>query len=100
MVLERRALAAALESKGFAVDTGGQRRDHDVYRLQHQPLEPVWTKLSRGTKYKTLGRGLVGKIKRQLKLSNKQLEAFVECPMSRDDYLKHLRRLGILPPGS
>lgn len=98
MTLDRRDIAAALLLKGFYLDPK-KSRDHDVYRLDGNPTEPVLTKLSRGRAYRTLGPPLVSKIRHQLKLSNtKQLEDFVECPMTKGKYLEHLRKTGVLPP--
>lgn len=97
MALDLRDVAAALLVKGFFLDPR-KSRDHDVYRLDANPTEPVLTKLSRGKKYRTLGPDLVGTIRRQLKLSNKkQLEDFVKCPMTKRKYLEHLRETGVLP---
>ena len=95
--LDRGDIAAALIVKGFYLDPK-KSRDHDVYRLDANPTEPVLTKLSRGGKYRTLGPDLVSKIRRQLKLSNKkQLEDFVECPMTKELYIEHLHETGVLP---
>ena len=82
--------------KGFYLDPK-KTRDHDVYRLDAKPTEPVLTKLSRGSGYRTLGPKLVNKIGRQLKLSKKQLKDFVECPMTKAQYIEHLRETRVLP---
>ena len=90
-------MAAALLVKGFVLDSA-HNRDHDMYRIEVTPTEPVWTTLSRGTKHRTLGDGIVGKIKRELKMSKKQLQDFVSCSLTKEAYFEHLRDLGVLPP--
>ena len=93
LTFDRRDIAAALLAKGFRQEA----RDHAVYWLIGTPTEPVWTKLSRGKEYRTLGPPIVSKIRRQLKLSKKQLSDFVHCRMTKDKYLEHLRAAKILP---
>jgi hypothetical protein len=88
MPLERAHIEAGLRSKGFVEE----ERDHRFYTLVvNGRYTGIWTKTSRGTGYKTLGDNLVAKIARELKLSRKQFEDLVQCPMSFEQYVAHLR---------
>ena len=53
----------------------------------------LWTMRSQG-------RGELGRvehtIRRQLKVSSKQLRALADCPMTRGAYIKHLKDTGVI----
>ncbi len=71
--------------------------DHRFYFLEHKGLTTaIFTKVSHGSKYKTLDDSLLSRMAKQAKLTNKQFENFVDCPMSQDDYIVHLQTLGII----
>ncbi len=92
MPLERRDIDSALTRKGFRVD---QDSDHDKYWLFYNGTEQaIYTKLSRGTQYRTIGDDLVGKIARQLKLTKPKLEELVDCSMTGPDYRAFLKQRG------
>lgn len=93
MPLERRAIDAALKNKGFRVDT---LADHDKYWLHHNGVkQAIYTKLSRGTNYRTIGDDLVSKIARQVKLPRRKFEELVDCSLSEADYIAFLTQSGI-----
>jgi len=54
------------------------------------------TKISRGTKYKTLSSGLIGAMARQLKLETSEFANLIKCPLSYEAYLQILRSRGEL----
>ena len=94
MPLEREKIRSALEKKGFKKDE--KNRDHDYYFLQVAGKKSsVFTKLSRGSNYKTIGDGLVAKIAKQIFLTRSQFEKYVSCSMSREDYLEAVRARGV-----
>lgn len=97
MVWERDAIVASLAQKGFEV-----RDDTDHIVLTFGGLtRSIYTKLSRGSKYRVYGNPLLGDISRQLMLTRKQLDQLIKCPMGREDYLEALRARGIglkVPP--
>jgi hypothetical protein len=94
MPWERDQIRASLTSKGFKLDTD---RDHDVLTLEAQGLNrAIWTKLSRGKKYKVYGDGLLAEICSQLGVTKKQLNRLVGCDMDGAEYLGILRDRGII----
>lgn len=94
MPLERSDVGKALSRKGFREAT--RNRDHDFYFLHVDGKKTsIFTKLSRGSDYRTLGDPLVKKIADQLKLTKVQLANFVECSLTETEYLALLRARGI-----
>lgn len=97
MPIERADVESALLSKGFRREQ--KRRDHDFFFLVAEGrTKPVFTKLSRGTAYATLGDKLVGLISKQLHLTRQEFTLLVECPMTASDYLLTLTGRGVLTP--
>lgn len=93
MPLARSDIEQALQQKGF-VYRGG---DHRYYFFEHEGLiRAVFTKVSHGSKYKTVGTPLVIKMAKQLRLTKKQFTALVECSMTQKDYVEHLVQQGWL----
>lgn len=96
MPLDGRQLARALRKKGFVEQSD---RAHIWY---HHTLDGVHTGLSTclshsKTKMKDIDDSLAKKIQRQLELDTKrQLEDLVNCPMSAEDYVAHLREKRII----
>lgn len=64
---------------------------HRICHLEHEGRIAVWTQRSQG-------RGDLGTvehaIRRQLSVSKKQMQDLIDCPMTREDYLKHLQASG------
>ncbi|MGH7630828.1 MAG: hypothetical protein ACREOF_15875 [Gemmatimonadales bacterium] len=89
--LGRDAILASLKRKGFEA-----RDDRDYIVLTFAGLtRSIYTKLSRGSKYKVYGNPLLGDVCKQLRLTRKQLDQLIECPMDRGQYLEALRAHGI-----
>src|SRR5438874_1578712 len=96
-VRERAKIAAALLRKGFVLKQSNKNRDHDYYFLSVEGLlSPVFTKLSRGSSYKTYGRDLLGAMSHQLKLTNSQLLDLIDCSMTAIEYLTILKSNGVI----
>ena len=101
MPRERAEIAAALSAKGFTVQQKG--RDHDFYFFEHpNKVQPIYTKLSRGTDYREIADGLLRKISRQLHLTGPQFKDLIDCPMGKQEYIAALQACGALrkPSGS
>lgn len=101
MPRERSQIVSSLTSKGFGLRQG--KRDHDFLFFEHHNLtQAVFTKVSRGTEYREVGDKLLAKMSRQLKLTRKQFDELVDCPMQRPQYLEALREQGLLrlPPAN
>lgn len=91
--LERDDIEAGLKKKGFVeADTG---RDHRFYKLYVAgKYTGIQTKTSRGTKYKTISTGLVAHMARELKLTSKQFQDLIRCPLSFEGYVELLGQSG------
>jgi len=81
----------ALKKKGFVEE---ENRDHTFYFLKDH--KSIFTKISHGSKYKTYGSSLLGKMGKKLKLSNRELLDLIDCPMNLDRYLSILKEKNIL----
>lgn len=81
----------ALKKKGFVEE---KDRDHNFYFLDCK--KTVFTKISHGSSYKTYGDDLLGKVSRQLKLSNKELLDLIDCPLDKSKYLSKLKEKKII----
>lgn len=93
MSRERKIVERSLQKKGF-ISRGG---DHRFYFFEYRNLTTaVFTKVSRGTKYKTLNDTLIGEMARQLKLTKKQFLQLVDCPMDKKQYVEHLKQRNII----
>ena len=94
MSLEREDIRTALKNKGFREKLKG---DHDRYWLYvGEKQQAIFTKLSRGARYRTYGDDLVQAVAKQLKMTKPILRKFVECTVSEADYLQHLRESGVV----
>ncbi|MBI3365895.1 MAG: type II toxin-antitoxin system HicA family toxin [Ignavibacteriae bacterium] len=92
MQMEREAIRAALEKKGFRLK---ESRTHDYYRLYVDDKKTsVFTYLSRGSGYKTYGDDLIEAVYKQMRLVKKELVKFVDCELEYLPYITLLRRRG------
>jgi len=91
MQLDKREIESSLMKKGFEKREKG---DHTYFYHIHEGKESgIKTHTSRGSKPKSYGRGLLGAMKKQLRLSTPaQLRDLVKCPMSGDDYNEFLEK--------
>lgn len=88
-----KAVKGALQSKGFEVGNG----DHVfLFLMVDGRRTPIRTKVSHGRKVYT--DALWKCLKDQLKMDNVQLDGFIKCTFSYDDYLSALREKSLLPP--
>ena len=84
-----RDIAKSLENKGFVK----ANRDHAFYFLYiNNKKSRIYTKLSWGIK--EYGSNLLSQIARRLRLSNSQLNDLLDCPLSKEDYVKLLLENG------
>ncbi len=95
MPRDRTDVHSALVSKGFDLKQKG--RDHDFYFLRHDGLtRAVFTKISRGFKYKEIGDGLLSRMGRQLHLTRAEFEDLIDCPMTQGKYVALMAERGVL----
>ena len=72
-------------------------KDHHFYHLFDMDGNMVvYTKLSHGSKGKSISKGIFGAIARQTALSKKQLQDAVKCPLSRRDYSNILKEKDLI----
>lgn len=92
MSLERSKVKTNLPKKGF-VETDD--RDHIFYHFFHEGKKThIRTHVSHGSKYKTLGDGLVSTMAKQCKLTTKNFKKLAECTLSHEDYVAELKSSG------
>jgi hypothetical protein len=97
MPRDRSEVVAALTTKGFTERTEGKNRDHDTFFFVHGGLtRAVFTKVSRGSGYRTIGDDLLGKMARLLQLSRGDFNLLIECPLGEAEYVEKLVARGVL----
>ena len=69
---------------------------HRYYVLYVDGQWVLQTKISTGTRYRELGDAPLAKIAKQLGVTRQQLDDLVECSMSREEWVRHLRDVGRL----
>jgi predicted RNA binding protein YcfA (HicA-like mRNA interferase family) len=85
--LERDDIESSLLKKGFTAEEG----DHRFFKLVAAgKYTGIYTKTSRGKKYKTLSSELVSKMASQLELTTKEFVSLVDCSLSGEEYLRLL----------
>ncbi|HEV7588854.1 MAG TPA: hypothetical protein VGO40_12130 [Longimicrobium sp.] len=99
MPRDRSEVVAALKNKGFEERPEGKNRDHDMFFFVHGGLQrAVFTKVSRGSGYRTIGDDLLGKMAKQLQLTRGDFNLLVECPLGEVEYAEKLAAQGVLRP--
>ena len=95
MPLDRADILAALQAKGF--DLEQKNRDHDFLFFRHRGLTTaVYTKLSRGSRYKTIDDSLVSRMSKQVRLTKREFENLVSCSLTAEGFISALSKQGIL----
>jgi len=87
-IRDRETIKDALQKKGFRLND----RDHMyfTYYSKNGKKSSVHTKLSRGTKYKTLTDNLLALMSKQCKLPKSDFIGLVDCPLTREEYEEKL----------
>jgi hypothetical protein len=93
---DRDEIQKALLKKGFYQ----KNKDHMFFYFKKN--DAVFTKISRGSSYKTYGDDLLSKMSKQLRLTKQELLNFIDCPLNKENYLEILRTKGFisLPEGN
>jgi hypothetical protein len=82
---------SALLKKGFRQE---RKTDHEIFFLYvGEKKTQIFTMVSFGSS-KDINDPLLDKIKLQLRLTNKQIQSFIECPMTGEEYLAALKSRG------
>jgi hypothetical protein len=92
MPLERRDVEAALQKKGFLINSG----DHNyfTYQTKSGQITSVWTKTSHGTSHKTLSDDLLSKTGKQCGPTKSQFTQLIECLLTREAFEEILLKSG------
>jgi len=87
---KRDHIDAALTSKGF---NKLKKKDHYRYNLEIDgKISHIGTKMSTGSKHKTIGDNLLIQMYKQLKMKDKDdLKRYIRCSYSYDSYITYLR---------
>ena len=82
-----------LRKKGFILD---DTRDHDYYYLYNSDgtKTTINTKISHGSD-NDIHDGLLGAMRRQIHLEKKQFNEYMDCTLSKDEYLTYLSSIGL-----
>jgi hypothetical protein len=78
-------IVSALLSKGF------YRKNNDHIFFYYKENQSIYTKISHGSGYKVYSDKLLGKVKRQLNLTTKELLEFIDCPLTKEKYKELLK---------
>jgi hypothetical protein len=92
MPAERRAVDQTLTRRTKLRYVREDKRDHDVYALVLSGYQFGWTKISRGTSYRTLDDSILAKIARQVNLQLNELKAAIACTVNWPEYAAILKR--------
>ena len=94
MPLKRSEIHSGLKNKGFELNDG----DHNFfYFIEKGKKTSVFTKTSKGTNYKTISDDLIGKMARQIRLTNQQFHVLIKCPLTREEYRSILLEKKVIP---
>ena len=89
--IRTRVVASALQRKGFVKS----QNDHTFFWLIVAGRKTsVRTKVSHGAR--ECGEPLVHQMAKDLRLKKKQFLDFIECPMSKKDYVRYLMDAGMI----
>lgn len=91
---KRRAIAAALESKGFVAE---ERKRHVQYHFWADGKDTgAFTFLSRGPGREEIGDPLLSAMANELGIRKREFEQLVDCTWSEADFRAELARQGVL----
>jgi predicted RNA binding protein YcfA (HicA-like mRNA interferase family) len=86
--IDAKDLEKALLKKGFQKQEGGRHTQYYFYYKNNRTS--VRVSVSRGSKA-VYSNNLIGYVRKEMKLSdNQQLELFIECTFTEEQYIKHL----------
>jgi len=89
MALDRKKAYRNLKKKGFA-DSENRSGDHLYLDFIHERKFALYTKISHGSS-KDIGKSLTAQMAIQCKLSIIDFKDLVNCPLSKESYIKILK---------
>ncbi len=96
MDLSKRKIISALKKKGFK----STNKDHIYFYFYYKGKSTkIDTKLSHGTKYKSIDKSLQKRMQKQLHFDKlEDFISFCDCKISENDYINILKKKRILSP--
>lgn len=91
-MIKTRKIDRALNKKGFTKDSS--KDHHYFYLIVEGRKTSVYTRMSHGES--EISKNLESLMARQLYLSKEQFKNLVDCPMTEQDFLRHLRSENII----
>lgn len=85
-------IETGLKRKGFAKSEGDHRKY--IYYTITGKKTSVWTKISHGSSHNKLSEDILRKIAKQCRLTRKELDGLIDCPLTREDYESMLIKAG------
>jgi len=92
---DRDAIEHGLLKKGFSQKTGGDHHRY-IFLSRDGKKTSIHTKMSRGVQHKRISAPLVSLMARQCRLSSKDFLAFVDCPMTEEEYRQKVKMYGVV----
>ncbi len=84
----RKDVEKGLERKGFQKSENDHKKF--IYHRDNGEKTAVWTKVSHGSGHREISPDNQRKMAKQCKLSNKDFERLLDCPLSREAYQEML----------
>lgn len=81
---KRNAVENALQHKGFVMSQSDHRRF--IFHTRDGKKTGVWTKTSHGSSHREISSNNLGKMARQCRLSARDFERLIDCPLERAEY--------------
>lgn len=81
-----------LERKGFNKSNNDHKKY--IYYTFTGKKTSVWTKMSHGSNYNKLSEDMLRKIARQCRITRTDLDKFLDCPLTRENYESMLIQAG------
>ena len=91
----RQQIMTSLGKKGF-IQKDYKDHYYFTYYTKDGKKTNIFTKLSRGTHYKSINDSLLNPMARQCKLDKSDFINLIDCPLSRDDYENKLINAGYI----
>lgn len=92
MPRKKNKVSEVLLRKGFTLDS---KRDHKYFFLYNTDgtKTTVYTKISHGSDNE-ISDGLLGQMRRQIRLDRDNFENYLNCTFSKEQYLDYLKSIG------
>lgn len=94
MIKKRKDVEKALKKKGFVEKLDGHHKYYILYENGNRTN--INTHTSHGSTHKDINVTIYVKMAKQMKLTKSELDQFVKCTLSKDNYVKLLKNKNLL----